>query len=167
MAAESLRLSQDERSNLVAYLDGELNEAEAAALAAKLTQSMSARREVELLEATWALLDRLPLPQAPDDFAGRTVSVATGATLLDDRLANLAAGSARFALRGLAAAASLAAAFSIGYAAARWGYPDRSSRLARDLTIAERLDLYQAVSSFDFVRQLDESTPLDSVGSPP
>jgi anti-sigma factor RsiW len=158
MAVESLRLSQEERANLVAYLDGELTEAESAALAAKLTQSMSARREVELLEATWELLEHLARPQVPADFTERTITLAAGAGVLDDRLANLASGSARIMAQWLLAAACLVVALGVGYSAARWAIPDRSSRLARNLTIAERLDDYRAAGSFEFLRQLDEST---------
>ena len=145
-------------SHIQTYLDGELAPNEARALQVKLTQSVSARREIEQLEATWALLDHLPRPQAPTDFTERTVSLAAGATVLDDRLVHLAAGSARLALKGLAAAAALAVPLVLGYALARWGVPDRSARLARDLSIAENLDQYQAVGSFEFLRALDEST---------
>lgn len=167
MAAESLRLSQEERSNLVAYLDGELTEGESAALAAKLTQSVSARREIEQLEAIWALLDHLEHPTAPADFTERTTSLAAGAAVLDDRLARMAAGSARLAGRLLAGAACLGLSAGIGYVAARWLYPDRSARLASDLTIAERLDAYRAVGTFEFLELLDESTEFAGRGSAP
>ena len=47
-APEQQRLSPGERANLVAYLDRELNEAETRAITTKLTQSVTARRELEL-----------------------------------------------------------------------------------------------------------------------
>ena len=53
MASETQRLTDAERANLVAYLDGELNEAETRALGTKLTQSVTARREIESLQKTW------------------------------------------------------------------------------------------------------------------
>src|SRR4051794_34751846 len=73
MPAEQ-RLSQVERGNLVAYLDGELNEPETRAIATKLTQSVSARREAEALEKTWELLEYLPRPKAGPEFTARTLS---------------------------------------------------------------------------------------------
>ena len=63
MAAETQRLSDQERANLVAYLDGELNQAESHALNTKLVQSVTGRREVESLQKTWELLDFLPKPE--------------------------------------------------------------------------------------------------------
>ncbi len=68
---EQQRLTPAERSNLVAYLDGELNEAESRAIATKLTKSATARREIEGLEKTWELLELLPRPKASEDFTAR------------------------------------------------------------------------------------------------
>src|SRR5690348_13404435 len=67
MVPDQQRLSIDERSNLVAYLDGELNDAQTRAIATKLTQSLTARREVEALQKTWEMLDLLPRPKASED----------------------------------------------------------------------------------------------------
>src|SRR3954447_13751660 len=96
MAQEQQRLSQAERSNLVAYLDGEWNEAEARALATKLTLSVSARREVEALERTWELLEYLPRPRASAELTTRTLTVARQ---LDARGGEFAGAAARVARR--------------------------------------------------------------------
>ena len=74
MALEQQRLTPAERANLVAYLDGELNEAESRAIATKLSLSPTARREVEALEKTWELLEQLPRPKAPENFTERTLT---------------------------------------------------------------------------------------------
>ena len=76
MATETHRLTDLERANLVAYLDGELNEAEARDLGTKITQSVTARREIDSLKKAWDLLDFLPRPEPPDDFPGRTATLA-------------------------------------------------------------------------------------------
>ena len=63
-----------ERADLVAYLDGELDDAQSRAIATKLTHSTTARREIEALEKTWELLEYLPRAQAPEDFTARTLT---------------------------------------------------------------------------------------------
>src|SRR5262245_58210405 len=68
------RLTPDERSTLVAYLDGELADAESRTIATILTRSPTARHEIETLQKTWELLDFLPLPRVPDQFSERTVT---------------------------------------------------------------------------------------------
>src|SRR5262245_43860453 len=71
---DQLRLTPDERADLVAYVDGELPEATARAIATKLTQSATARREVEMLQKTWELLGHLPMPQVDAQFSERTLT---------------------------------------------------------------------------------------------
>ena len=68
---EQLRLSPDERADLVAYVDGELADARSRVITTKLTMSATARREVEMLRKTWELLDHLPLPEVPEEFASK------------------------------------------------------------------------------------------------
>ena len=71
---EQLRLTPDERADLVAYIDGELPEAASRALSTKLTQSATARREVEMLKKTWELLGHLPFPAVDPQFSERTIT---------------------------------------------------------------------------------------------
>jgi hypothetical protein len=156
MRSEQQRLTATERANLTAYLDGELNEAESHAIATKLTQSVSARREKEALERTWELLDHLTRPKAPDDFKSRTVSQASQAGALDDRLVDVAGRSARLAGRVLVAFAVMLLTVGVAYALTRWVWPDPSARLARELPVAEHLDEYREVGNFEFLKQLDE-----------
>src|SRR3954451_23284680 len=124
MAIEHQRVSAAERDNLVAYLDGELNEAEKHALEAKLTQSVSARREVEALEKTWELLDHLPRPKASHELSSRTLSQAAQFTSPDDRLLTVATGTARRLGRVLACAAMVLACLGVGYLSTRRLWPN-------------------------------------------
>ena len=71
---DQLRLTPDERADLVAYVDGELPETHSRSIATKLTQSATARREVEMLEKTWEMLDYLPRPRVTEQFSEKTVS---------------------------------------------------------------------------------------------
>jgi anti-sigma factor RsiW len=166
MAPEQQRLTSAERSNLVAYLDGELPEPEARALEIKLTQSVSGRREVESLQRTWELLEYLPRVQAPAEFTARTITLATGQAGLDDRLVHAARRALQHAAKILAGLVVAAVTVFASYAATRWLWPDPTARLARDLSIAEYLDAYREVGSFDFLRQLDESPEFNDLATP-
>src|SRR5436305_14799746 len=108
MAPDQQRLTPDDRSNLVAYLDGELNDAQARAMTTKLTQSVTARREAEALRKTWELLDLLPRPKASEEFTARTLTVATLGGDVGDRMASAASAVARRVLVALACAAAWA-----------------------------------------------------------
>src|SRR5437879_2936082 len=99
MKPDQQRLSQAERANLVAYLDQELNEAEAHAIATKLTLSVSARREVDALEKTWELLDYLPRPKATPELTERTLAEAGQVASLDGQLVVVANQLARKVVR--------------------------------------------------------------------
>ena len=156
------RLTPAERSNLVAYLDGELNQAEAQVISTKLTKSATARREIEALERTWELLEYLPRPRASEDFTGRTVTeiqqLADRGGVID---ANLKAVGLKVLHLGLVAVAS-AAVLLLGFAITHWIWPNPTLRLARDLTIAEHLDEYQEVGSIEFLETLANSPEFNS-----
>src|SRR5262245_44416493 len=147
MGAEQ-RLTSAERANLVAYLDGELNDAESRALATKLTQSVSARREVEALERTWELLDYLPRQQASPEFTSRTLSEASRLVDHGGLVAAAANQAARHLTRVFVCLGVAAAMLGLGYALTRWVWRDPTARLVRDLPIAEHLDEYRDVGSF-------------------
>ena len=159
MVPDQQRLSIEERANLVAYLDGELNDAQARTIATKLTQSLTARREVDALQKTWEMLDLLPRPKASEDFTARTLSVATQQG--DGRIASAAGDLARRVGLGLAWVAASALLFVLGYFLTSRVWPNPTARLARDLSIAESLDEYRDVGSFEFLKQLDSSTEFD------
>jgi anti-sigma factor RsiW len=158
---EQLRLTPDERADLVAYVDGELPEAMQRALSTKLTQSATARREVEMLRKTWELLGHLTFPEVDPRFSERTIT-----EIRRLELGNPAWSSSVKALSGrlmLAGAYALLGIVSlgIGYAATRWLWPDPSARLVRELSLAEHLEEYLEVGSFDFLKELAESTDFN------
>src|SRR4051812_19964027 len=68
------RLSDDDRAELVAYLDGEVTGQAARAIEAKLSLDPRWRAEAESLKRTWDLLDFLPKPETKADFTERTMS---------------------------------------------------------------------------------------------
>lgn len=164
MATEPQRLNDAERANLVAYLDGELNEAESRALGTKLTQSVTARREIESLQKTWELLDFLPRPEASDTLTQRTLVQVVDFDARGGRLADLAGRASRVSVRVLIVVASALVTLALGYASARWLWPDPSARLIRDLPIAEHLEEYRQAGSFEFLELLDQSPLFNEDG---
>lgn len=154
---DQLRLTTLERGNLVAYLDGELNEAESRAIATKLTQSATARREIEGLQKTWELLEHLPRARASDAFSERTL---TEVRRFDEQGGKIETAFKHAAGRFAAVAAwalVFVAVAGASYAAARWAWPDPSARLVRELPVAEHLDEYRDVKDFDFLDALANS----------
>lgn len=162
MGPEQQRLTPAERANLVAYLDGELNDAESRAISTKLTSSPTARREVEVLEKTWELLEYLPRAKAPVDFTERTLSGVRHFETKGGKLETALVQTTRNAVR---AALWVGAAFAVGgagYALTYWGWPDPTARLARELSIAEHFSEYRDVGDFEFLKQLANSTEFES-----
>ncbi len=159
MVPDQQRLSIDERSNLVAYLDGELNDAESRRIATKLTQSLTARREVEALQKTWDLLDLLPKPKASEDFTARTMTVATQQP--DNLVGTMATDIVRRIGVVLTCLALAAVLFGVGYFFVLRLLPNPTARLARDLPIAESLDEYRDVGTFRFLELLDQASEFN------
>ncbi len=154
---EQLRLSPDERADLVAYLDGELPEAHTRVISTKLTQSETARREVEILKKTWELLDFLPRPKAPPEFSERTISHIHRLEVAGHSWEPLVASWSAQAGTVLVYLVAIGVSLGAGYAVTRWVWPDPTERVARELTLAEHLDEYLDVGSFEFLTQLAAS----------
>jgi anti-sigma factor RsiW len=146
--------NEQERADLVAWLDGELSEEAARALEAKLSLNPAARAEADALRKTWELLDYLPRPEPSPSFTNRTLS----------RLAP--AGPRRTAWQrwrrpvlGAGWAAALALAAVAGYAGYNRLVPPREPgerELVRDLRIIENKRYYDLVEDIDFLRGLDQ-----------
>ena len=159
--AETQRLTDLERASLVAYLDGELNEVEVRTLGNKITQSVTARREIAALQKTWELLDYLPKPDPAPDFANRTLTLALEVGQKGAKVAAFAGQWGTIIGRIVALIGVAAITLGIGYSAIRWAWPDPTARLARDLAIAEFLDEYREIGSYEFLNLLEQSPVLN------
>jgi hypothetical protein len=152
MVPDQQRLSSEDRSNLVAFLDGELNDDQARVIASKLTQSVTARREADALGKTWELLDLLPRPRASDDFTARTLIIAIRPGRPGDPMVSVVT---RRVVAGVVWAAASALLLVLGYFLTIRVWPNPTARLARDLPIAESLDEYRDVGNLEFLELLD------------
>jgi anti-sigma factor RsiW len=161
-------LTEEDRANLVAYLDGELEPSASSALETKLSLSTQGRAEAEALRRTWNLLDYLPRPELSPRFT-------------HDTLERLAAIRPRTVVRGRrwrlwvvgtgwAAALLLAGTFGfVGGRTLRWQEPaaseplplDVDGALVRDLGVLENKRLYNNVENIDFLRALANASDPD------
>ncbi len=156
------RLNPEERANLVAFIDGELTEAESRALTTKLTHSATARREVELLKKTWEVLDNLPRPRVTDQFHERTLSYVRSIEIHRERRFEPLRRGGSTAFKLAACLLTVVAGAAAGYAAVRQAWTNPDERLIRDLSLAEHLDEYLEVGNFDFLDQLKNSPEFGS-----
>jgi len=154
MGPEQQRLTPLERANLVAYIDGELTEVESQAIATKLAHSATARREIELLEKTWVLLDHLPRPKAPEDFTARTLTEVRRLATQGLQFQSTVSSGLRRAARAVLYTLASLLAFGLGFLLMKWVWPDPTARLVRDLPIAEHLDELRDVGSMEFLQEI-------------
>ena len=178
-------LVDPEEADLIAYLDGELDEEESRSIAARMALNPEIRERAEAYKKTFDLLDYLPKPELPVDFTTRTL------TRLQPLLAGepgphalltASSGSAAAVAVGTSTATQQAQAAAPGFHAAPWlwllaailafsgGYLShtvlRGNGLNRsihlnelplsDLQVIEQLPLYRGVDDLRFLQSLDD-----------
>jgi anti-sigma factor RsiW len=153
-------ITDEEREELTAFLDGEADAAVRDKIEARLNQDPALRAEADAMRRTWELLDQLPRPEPAQDFTSRTLS----------RLS--AVGSAPTITLGTPAfwhrvpwsrVAAVTLALAIGwFAATAWQRreprPLRADDpvLVHDLRLIENLPLYVPVETLDYLSALDQ-----------
>lgn len=167
--------SPEQQAQLVAYLDGELDEQEVLQVEQWLTQSQAARRELERLQRTWDLLGVLPENKASQDFTQQTVSQMRKLALAGQRqnaahVTSLeidaeadaeveadveaeANGSRRAAVLTLWSVL-LGLSMTCGYLTTHRWWRDASRPLIDELPLLENVDRYQEASDLEFLREL-------------
>ena len=155
---DSTPINPEVRENLVAYLDGELDEVATLEVERSLSESAEIRQEVEALSRTWDLLEVLPKVQSSSQFTERTMASLQTASVPEMTqplfspaaqrkivMASLAAGMLVFAVLGFLLANQM---------------PRRSDPLVQDLPVIDHLDLYEAVGDVTLLERLDELETL-------
>lgn len=166
MHDRALRLNAEQRDNLVAYLDGELEEETTQYIDQVLAKSEVARHEVEALARTWELLDLLPKPNATEDFTERTLTtlrVSEVRTQITDQPWFTQVRKAAVAVVWVVV---LGVAASVGYVATSRWVPNPNDELLTDLRLMKNLDVYLEADSMSFVNELKRlgsfSPPADT-----
>src|SRR5262245_47531352 len=131
-------LNDQDRENLVAYLDGELDEQTAQVLEAKLNRDPSARAEVDALRQTWGMLDYLPKPAPSRSFTTRTLErLSVERFSAPTMKMPLPPRARRWAVVGWAAAILLAASGGFGLANLIW--PAGNTHVQQDEVLVKHL----------------------------
>lgn len=159
------RLTPDERQELVAFLDGELDDQSERQLRTKIERSATARREVDVLKRTWEMLDFLPMPEAPTTFSQQTIELLAVADRERDHSERTAVAFGNSLLLSLIGVTMLAGAFFLGL----YGIglvPDANRELIADLPIIERYSEYRAAQDIQFIRMLRDLKTLDQIDRP-
>jgi anti-sigma factor RsiW len=156
-------LSEEERAELVAYLDGELPKPAAQALEAKLNTDPRLRTEVDTLRHTWEMLDYLPKPGPSANFTSRTLDRVSAIRPVSRPLK--IGGRWRPWALGIGWAAAVFVAAVTGYSGGHWlsnrthqSAPDHAvdvqPQLVKDFHVIENRQLYERVDDMDFLRAL-------------
>jgi anti-sigma factor RsiW len=168
-------ITEAERAELVAYLDGEVDQKTAMTIEAKLGRDPRVRSEADQLKRTWELLDYLPRPAPSPDFTHRTLERLT---------VNYPPRHARWQFlprwrpskwtMGWAAAALIVGA--VGFFGARFLSPSRPpvaeaepqdvdpEMVIRDRRVIENRRLYEHIVGIDFLRELANPDDPDLFG---
>lgn len=154
------RLTPAQRSDLVAYLDGELEDQVTAEIESVLAHSSVARNDVELLARTYDLLDELPRVKATQEFTDRTLATIR----MDDVRADFTQSEwYQWLRRGrtlLVWTVAMVAASGVGYAVTRIAVANPADVLVQDYDVIEELDVYRQVDNLEFLQELDRQGAL-------
>lgn len=165
--AKITRLSAEQRDNLVAYLDGELEEPQSQGVEQALAESVVARHEVDMLSRTWDLLNVLPGVKASEEFSRKTLSSLRAAeapskSQLGGELWNKIRKSAVLA-------GGVALIFGAGvlcFQATRHWVPDEHAELLNDFDVINNLDDYSEVGDIEFLKILKANRTLAEHNEP-
>lgn len=148
------RINSEQRANLVAYLDGELDESHSGEVEQLLSHSEVARHDVEMLSRTFDMLDLLPKEKAEEDFTQRTLTVIKTTEQVKPLTEQSWFIWGRRTILGLFWGIGLVAALFVGFHATYRWWPNDSQVLIDDLDFLENLHLYEEIESEDTLKQL-------------
>lgn len=168
-------MTEDEREELTAFLDGEVDPAARARVEARLNSEPAVRAEADALKKVWELLDTLPQPEPSPTFTSKTLDrlsairpVATSA--MTAPYLSMPAPAGRFPWPWVAIGLG---GLAIGWMLANWMVPGGPAivriddpLLVHDLRVIDSLPLYTVVESIDYLHDLDKTNRFeaDSVG---
>ena len=163
-------LNDNDRDELIAYMDGELAGEAQRRVENRLITDPSVRAEADSLKRAWELLDYLPRPEPSTDFTERTLTrvsalqapVAKARSEIQPAIPFKRRSAAVF-WPSLVAAAILAAMSGYILTPGRRPVtpadvdPATDATMARDPGVIENLPLYLAAENLDYLLALDQS----------
>ena len=164
-------ISDEEREELTAFLDGEADPATRARVEARLNSEPAIRAEADALKKVWELLDTLPQPEPSPTFTSKTL----------DRLSAIRPVMSSSQTMPWVPAVPAASRFPwpwvaiglfglvVGWFGAAFVGPKSQSTLkiddpllVRELRLIDNLPLYTAVESIDYLHALDKTNRFDA-----
>jgi hypothetical protein len=158
-------LNEDEKAELVAYLDGELDEISTQAVEAKIATDPDARAELDALKQTWGMLVYLPKASPSPNFTHRTLERLTLENIGGPAKTMPVPSRGVSWIAAIGWAAALLLAVGVGYYATTrfWPasppvepIPDGDLPLVHHLPILEKWRLYENVEDLEFVKKLNQ-----------
>lgn len=154
------RLTTEQRSDLVAYLDGELEDEATVAIESVLAQSNVARNDVEMLARTYDLLDQLPRVTAPEQFTEQTMTTIRLDQVRPDITETrwyqqFRRGSVLFVWT-----LAMVAASAVGFQITNAWVPNEEEVFVNDFDVIQDLDFYKEIGSFEFLEDLHRKADL-------
>lgn len=148
------RLSAEQRDNLVAYLDGELDEPAAQEIEKILAHNPVARNDVEMLMRTWELIDSLPRAAATEEFTQKTLSTLKSIDVTQPLTEKPWFDKVRRGVVVVGWLGGLAASALLGFLITNQFVPDETRQLVNDLPVIENLNKYVEVDNITFLQNL-------------
>lgn len=159
-------MTEDERSELIAYLDGELDRESARRMEARIANDADVAREAKALRESWGLLDYLEAPSINPELSQRTIEIATRPMQVQSTAsAALSPLLERWTSTWLLLAVGFITcllSFSLSRAVSR-AASDPLERTVARLSLWERLDDLRAAGSIEFLQKLHDSKALETV----
>lgn len=148
------RLSSEDRDNITAYLDGELDENSTRRIESILTSSSVARNDVEVLARTYEMLDLLPRPTVGKEFTEKTIATAR----LEGYRKPVSQQQWYRAIERLVPmvlwSAAIVLAAVTGYSITNHWVPRQDDQLLDQLPLIRNFDTYSEATSVDFLHAL-------------
>jgi anti-sigma factor RsiW len=160
--SDETTLTEEDRiqEELVAYLDGELDDEASERVIQRLRSDPNYRQKLNEMQAAWDMLDELPRVEPSDSFTQSTIEMIALTSEADALSAEAKIETKRHWSRLAIAAAVLVAAL-LGYYLISQRLDRANRQLVRDLPVIENVDLYSAVDDLDFLRELEASRLFD------
>jgi anti-sigma-K factor RskA len=141
---------------LVAYLDGELDDESSRQIEERLTTDSTLRDQLSRFERTWDALDQLEQVEVDEEFTRTTIEMLAFAAEEERHLEDRQR-PARQRRQWLVGSVGLVAACLAGFTVAWSFWPDPNQELIEDLPVLERLDEYQQIDNIEFLKLLHDT----------
>lgn len=148
---------------LVAYLDGELDDETSRRIGDLLVSDPKIRETLKQFEQTWEMLGNIDRADVDEIFTQSTLEMVA-AVAADEAEKQRADAPRRRRKQVLIGSVSLLAAGVVGFLGVWLSRPNPNTKLLADLPVLERLDQYRQIENVQFLEMLAKQDLFGSVG---